>query len=97
MQLGVLVLALPKEISDRLVKLVDSKLLPDIKRGHDRTIIKSKGILVEVYKCGVTRDQLPNLRALADYMGATYRKSHGNKVVVCNGAQLSEYFDIIDS
>ena len=89
------VLALPKEISSRLVKLVDSNLLPDIKRAQNKNIIIYRGILVELYKCGVTNDQLPNLKALADYIGASYRKSHGNKFVVCTAAQLAEYFDKI--
>jgi hypothetical protein len=55
-----------------------------------------RGILVELYKCGVTNDQLPNLKALADYIGASYRKSHGNKVVACTAPQLAEYFDKIE-
>ena len=42
-------------------------------------------------------DQLPNLRALADYMDASFKKMHGNKAVVCAGSQLSEYFDKIES
>ena len=41
-----------------------------------------------------TPDQLPNLKALVDYIaGASYRKSHGNRVIACTAAQLSEYFD----
>jgi hypothetical protein len=90
-------LALPKEISSRLVKLLDSNLLAaDVKRAQNENIIIYRGILVELYKYGVTNDQLPNLKALADYIGASYRKSHGNKVVVCTGAQLAEYFDKIE-
>jgi hypothetical protein len=90
------VLALPKHVSDRLVKLVDSNLLADIKRAHNRNILIHRGILVELYKCGVTNDQLPNLKALSDYIGGSYKKSHGNKVVVCTAGQLSEYFDKIE-
>ena len=87
-------LILPKEISLRLVKLVDSNLLADIKRAKNNNIIIHKGILVELYKYGLTNEQLPNLNALAHYIpGAIYRKSHGNKVVVCTGAQLEDYFD----
>jgi hypothetical protein len=87
---------LVEEVSARLQKLVDSKLLPDIKRMQNKDFLIRKGILLELYKCGVTRDQLPNLQALADYMGASFRKSHGNKVVICTGAQLVEYFDKIE-
>jgi hypothetical protein len=88
------VLALPKEISSRLVKLVDSNLLADIKMAQNKNIIIHRGLLVELYKYGVTNDQLPNLKALSDYIsGATYMKSNGHKVVVCTAAQLADYFD----
>jgi hypothetical protein len=89
-------LALPKEISSRLVKLVDSNLLADIKRAQNGNIIIHRGLLVELCKYGVTNDQLPNLKALADCIGASYKKSHGYKVVVCTAAQLAEYFDKIE-
>jgi hypothetical protein len=90
-------LALPKEISSRLMKLIDSNLLPDIKRAQNKNIIIRRGILLELYKYGVTNDQLPNLKALADYItGASYRKSHGNKVVVCAAPLLSDYFDKVE-
>ena len=86
--------ALPDEISDRLVKLAKSNLLPDVKERKDKFgIIIRKGILTELYKQGVTRDQLPNLKALSDYMNAEYRKSDGNMVVDANLAQLTTYFD----
>ncbi len=87
--------SLPKDISDRLVKLANSNLLPDVK-GMNYGVIIRKGILTELYKYGVTRDQLPNLRALGDYMKASCRKSHGISVVDANFAQLSTYFDKID-
>jgi hypothetical protein len=38
-------------------------------------------------------EEVPNVKAPADYIGGSYRKSHGNKVVVCTAAQLAEYFD----
>ena len=90
------VLPLPKLTSLRLVKLIDSNLLPDIKRAPSGDMIIRKGLLVELYKYGVTREQLPNLKALADYMSASFRKAHGNKVVNCTGAQLEMYFDEIE-
>ena len=77
-------LLLRKETSLRLIKMIDSNLLPD------------KGLLVELQKCGVTREQLPNLKALADYMNASFRKAHGNKVVSCTGGQLADYFDKVE-
>ena len=86
------VLLLPKETSSRLVKLIDSNLLPDIKRSQHGDIIIRKGILVELYRCGVTSEQLPNLNALADYMKARFRKAHGNKVVNCHWDTTSRIF-----
>jgi hypothetical protein len=59
-------LPLPKDISDRFVNLVDSNLLPDVKRARNKNIIIHKGILVELYKYGLTNEQLPNLKALTD-------------------------------
>lgn len=43
------ILKLPEQISLRLVKLVDSNLLADIKRAKNSDIIIHKGILVELY------------------------------------------------
>jgi hypothetical protein len=94
-------LTLPNSISDRFVKLIDSSLLSDAKRlEKSKDIILRNSILVELYKYGVTRDQLPNLRALNDYLGLpseNYRKVHGGyKVVSCTGAQLTGYFDKVE-
>ncbi len=69
--------------------------MPDIKRSAYSVIIR-RGILEELYKLGVNKDQLPNLQALADYMGGEFRKSMGNKVVDCNDAVLSTYFDKVE-
>jgi hypothetical protein len=69
--------------------------LPDVKRSPYRVIIR-RGILEELYKLGVSKDQLPNLQALADYMGGEFKKSNGNKVVDCDDAMLATYFDKVD-
>ena len=90
------VLGLPKETSLRLVKLIDWNLLADIKRSPQGDMIIRKGLLVELQRCGVTREQLPNLKALSDYIGADYRKAHGNWVINCTGTQLADYFDKIE-
>ena len=89
-------LDLPNDISDRLIKLAQSNLLPDVKALGNFEVVMRKGILTELYNHGVTRDQLPNLKALADYMEASYKKSHGNKVVHATIAQLSKFFDEIE-
>ena len=84
---------IPKDISDRLVNLAQSNVLPDIKYTGNFDVIIRKGILSELYNHGVTKDQLPNLRALADYMKADYRISHGKTVVSATKAKLTAYFD----
>jgi hypothetical protein len=84
---------IPKDISDRLVKLAESNVLPDIKYTRNFEVIIRKGILTELYNHGVTKDQLPNLRALSDYMQADYRQSHSKMVVAATVAKLSKYFD----
>ena len=83
-------------ISYRIWQLADSNLLPDIKITRNAEIIIRKGILVELYKHGVTRDRSPTLKSLADYMNASYRKSDGNKVVASPKGQLYDYFDRIE-
>src|SRR5919197_5222168 len=88
-------LKLPKEITSRLAKLVDSNLLADIKR--DRKTAETyitKGILVELYKYGLTPEQLPNLPAIHHCIeGSRYKKRDGHWVVYCNASQLERYFD----
>jgi hypothetical protein len=87
---------LPKEISMRLVKLAQSNLLPDVKTwGREYKVVVRRGILVELHK-RISRDQCPNLRALADYMGGEYLKYGGHKVLLLNYAQLTKYFDQIE-
>ena len=66
----------------------------------------SHGILVELYRCGVTRDQCPNLMTLADYLSnpdlpsnlnARYVPVKGkNKAIVVNKVCLGLYFDDIE-
>jgi hypothetical protein len=90
---------IPADISDRLCKLVRSNLLPDIKLTKNWEVLIRKGFLTELYNYGVSRDQLPNLRALADYMKVNkenYRISNGTQVVAASIAQLYDYFDKID-
>jgi Bifunctional DNA primase/polymerase, N-terminal len=82
-------------ISNRLFKLVDRNLLPDIKRDKDCNIRIRKGILSELYRYNITSDQLPNLKALADYMGVSQpvKKNAGHMVIICTAEQLTNYFD----
>ena len=52
-------------MSFRLEQLADGNFLPDVKKTQNGEIIIRKGILLELYKHGVTKDQVPNLKALA--------------------------------
>jgi hypothetical protein len=82
-----------KNISTRLIKLIESNRLPHIKRDKRGNILLYRGILEELYKFGVTKDQIPNLEALADYLGGEYGFQHGYRVVKCTANQLESYFD----
>jgi hypothetical protein len=88
---------IPNQISERLVKLARTKLLPDIRYSERNwSVIISTGILTELYSRGVSKHQLPNLKALADYMNAQYGTNQGKKVIIGNKAQLAAYFDEMD-
>ena len=58
----------------------------------DSTIINT-GIITELYKYGVNKEQLPSLKALADSMEAKCRQSHGRWVIEVSTKQLDDYFD----
>ena len=52
-----------------------------------------KGILEELYQNGVTHDQCPNLRQLADYMDGKYYKTNGNMVIGVHHQAIIQYFN----
>jgi len=84
--------------TDRFINLVDNRLLPFAKRitdkAHEPTdrIAVYTGIVKELQEYGATREQLSNLRALADYMGARHHQSHGKNVAEVSVQQLKRYF-----
>jgi hypothetical protein len=55
-------------------------------------ILINTGIVGELYKYGVSKEQLPTLKALADYMKAEYRQSNGRNVIDVTTIQLDSYF-----
>jgi hypothetical protein len=84
--------------SDRFDTSVSNNMLPFAKRikdkarnNTDRTAIDT-GILSELYNYGITKEQLSNLKALADYMGAKYHKSDGKMIVEITNEQFKAYF-----
>ena len=59
--------------SDRFWELAKSKVISSIRMVGEWEVVIYRGILTELYRHGVTRYQLPNLKALAYYMNADYR------------------------
>jgi hypothetical protein len=47
----------------------------------------NSGILTELYNYGITKEQLSNLKALADCIGAKYYKPHGKLVLEISDEQ----------
>lgn len=87
------------ETSSRLDHLAANNLLPFIKKLRDNFTKKPtnnfaihSGIVKELYKYGVTKEQLANLKAFADYLGGKYHKSHGYMAVEVSLGQLETYF-----
>src|SRR5437867_7140070 len=87
-------LDLPKSTTGRLEKLAKDNLIPHVKWAPLRHgVIIRAGILTELYNHGVTQKQLPNLRALANYMNAEYGKHSGKMCIFADRAILTKYFD----
>ncbi|TLX87271.1 MAG: hypothetical protein E6K97_08940 [Thaumarchaeota archaeon] len=85
---------MPKSTTGRLEKLAKDNLIPHVKWAPLRHgVIIRAGILTELYNHGVTQKQLPNLRALANYMNAEYGKHSGKMCIFADRAILTKYFD----
>ena len=84
--------------STRFTNLVDNKLVSFAKvitdKAHEPTdrIAINTGIIKELYEYGITKEQLSNLKALADYMSAKHRKSDGKNVIEISQKQSEIYF-----
>ena len=77
------------ETTDRLVILVDRKLVPYIKKFSSK--ITPTFCLRDRF--GVTKDQLPNLKALVDFIpGSVYIQHNGYWTAKTSLAKLQEYF-----
>jgi hypothetical protein len=87
------------DTSTRFMNLVNHKLLPFVKvvtdKAHQPTdrIAINTGVIKELYEYGITKDQLPNLKALADFIGGKYHKSDGKNVIEVSQKQLEVYFE----
>jgi hypothetical protein len=87
--------SLPKTITQRFIKLMQSDLLPDVKFNKKSEILIGKGILNELYRHAVNKDQLTDLSSLANYMGGEYRKSDGRMYVAITESKLNDYFNTV--
>jgi hypothetical protein len=65
-------------------------------RNDENKVIIDTRILSELYKHGVTRDQLPNLKALADVMNAKYSRNQNGAIIRASIDQISNYFDTVE-
>jgi hypothetical protein len=82
--------------TERFTTLIGANLISWAKWNTDKSkIIISKAILGELYRLQVKERQLPNLRALADFMASEYVKDN-NKVIKCTKEQLETYFDSVE-
>ena len=82
----------------RFIHLAQNELIPFAKILKNQagvptnhTIINTE-IITELYNYGISKEQLPTLKALADYMGAKCRQSHGKWVIDITTADLDAYF-----
>jgi hypothetical protein len=87
-----------KAVSNRVVNLLNGNKLSYMKRTRkdENKIIINTGIINELYKHGVTKSQLPNLKALADHMQATYTHDKKSNVITLTTSQMERYFDSVD-
>jgi hypothetical protein len=85
-------------VSNRVANLLNGKKLPYMKRSRsdENTVIINTGILNELYKYGVTRDQLPNLKALADVLNVEYSRNEHGAIIKATMEQINNYFDTVE-
>ncbi|MFZ0328504.1 MAG: hypothetical protein WBP64_11085 [Nitrososphaeraceae archaeon] len=85
---------------DRFDTLVSRDLLPFCKMVKGKTTHEltgdyafGSGTVDELYRYGITSEQLPNLKAFADVFGGEVIKSHGKKIAKVSKAKLQDIFD----
>jgi hypothetical protein len=87
--------------SDRFAQLLNYNILPFVRRTKEKgqgdsytgNIAINSVIIKELYKYGITKEQLPNLKALADHVGGKYHKSDGKMVLEISQKELEVYFE----
>jgi hypothetical protein len=89
-----------KSCYDRFDILVSHKLLPFCKEAKGKTTHEltgdyafGSGTVDELYRYGITSEQLPNLKAFSDVFGGEVIKSHGKKIAKVSKAKLQGIFD----
>jgi hypothetical protein len=62
----------------------------------ENKIIINTGILAELYKYGLTDEQLPNLKALADELKAVYDRDTYGAIIKATFDQIKGYVDVVE-
>ena len=85
---------------DRFDTLVSCELLPFCKKVKGKTTHEltddyafGSGTVDELYRYGITSEQLPNLKAFSDIFGGEVIKSNGKKIAKVSKANLQGIFD----
>ena len=83
-----------RDSTDRLSKLVEKNLVTYVKRDSNDDILFYKRLILDLREnYGITRDQLPTLKALADFIpGSIYIQHDGYYIIKCSITVLQEYF-----
>ncbi len=89
-----------KSYYDRFDTLVSRDLLPFCKMAKGKTTHEltgdyafGSGIVDELYRYGITSEQLPNLKAFSDVFGGEVIKSHGKRIAKVSKANLQGIFN----
>ncbi len=82
------------ETIDRLVELIDRKLITCVRKDRDDRIVFSRQIIIELERFGIRRIDLHSLEDTIP--GAAYMKSDGCKVVKCSVDDLKRFFSKSD-
>ena len=89
-----------KSSYSRFEALVKLNLLPFCKEAKGKTTHEltgdyafGSGVIDELYRYGITSEQLPNLKAFSDVFGGEVIKSHGKRIAKVSKANLHGIFD----
>lgn len=80
--------------TNRLAKLIDGDHLSFAYRQKSSDLFAiNTGIIKRIYENGVTKEELPNLKILADYMNAKWGRSNSKTFIEISIQNLEKYLD----